>query len=70
MTDQPGLTAPQGRILADVRRDGQKTYNARARRPIERLEALGLVLVDWDVDLAVKGSGTYLRWRITVRPAP
>lgn len=59
-----GLTASQGRILAAVRKDGPRVYTGRATKPIERLEALGLVTVDWDADLdATKGR---LRWRITV----
>jgi hypothetical protein len=58
------LTRRQARILAAVRA-GPRVYNARVRRPIERLQALGLVSADWDADLdEAKGR---LRWRITVK---
>lgn len=57
------LTEPQARLLAKVRQFGSRVFNARARRPIERLENLGLVSVDWDMDLVAMGG---VRWRITV----
>lgn len=60
----PELTEPQARLLDRVREEGKLVLNNRARRPLEKLEALGLVDVDWDADLdATKGR---LRWRITV----
>jgi len=62
------LTVAQARILAAVR-EGPRTYNGRAAKPIERLEALGLVTVEWDMDLIVKGNGTATLWRITVTAA-
>lgn len=37
---------------------GSRTYNGRARKPIEALEATGLVSADWDMDLVTKGTGT------------
>lgn len=58
------LTTSQRRILDTVRRDGPHTYTGVATRPIERLEELGLVTVDWDSSLdKTKGR---LRWYITV----
>ena len=63
---EPVLTAAQARILATVRQQGSHVYNARARRPVERLQALGLVTADWDMDLTASGG---VRWRITVTPA-
>lgn len=62
------LTASQQRILDEVRAAGHKTYNGLARRPIEALEAQGLVTVDWDQRAHVKGSGIELTWKITVTP--
>jgi hypothetical protein len=44
--------------LALERSRGSRTYNGRARKPIEALEAAGLVSVDWDMDLVTKGTGT------------
>lgn len=65
----PALTPPQARILAQVREHGRRIYNGRARRPVERLEALGLVSVDWDMRPQTKGNGIELVYAITVRPA-
>jgi hypothetical protein len=64
------LTASQQRILDEVRQAGERTYNGRARRPIEALEAVGLVDVSWDSVAHAKGSGIELTQSITVRPAP
>lgn len=64
------LTEPQQRMLRNVIADGQRKYNGRAMRMIERLEALGLVDVDWDMDLVAKGNGVQGLWRITVKPKP
>lgn len=61
------LTPAQARILAKVRAKGEAKYNGLAKRPIERLVALGLVTADFDLLLlGMKGSGF---WCITVRPA-
>jgi hypothetical protein len=62
------MTEAQQRILAEVA-SGPRTYNGRARKPIEALERLGLVQVDWDMRPQAKGNGLELTWRITVRPA-
>jgi hypothetical protein len=64
------LTAAQQRILAEVRADGERVYNGRARRTIEALEKAGLVTVEWDTAPHAKDSGMELTERITVRPAP
>jgi hypothetical protein len=62
------LTPAQARILAAVQA-GPRKYNGRAIKPVERLEALGLVTVDWEMDLTVKGGGAGTVWRITVTAA-
>ena len=62
------LTPAQARILAAAQ-EGPRTYNGRATKPIERLEALGLVTVDWDMILTAEGGGAGTRWRITVTAA-
>jgi hypothetical protein len=59
------LTIPQRKLLAEVRKDGSRVYNGRARSRIEALEAAGLVTADWDMELLADG-GTL--WRITVEP--
>lgn len=55
-------------MLADVRAAGSRTYNGRARRTVKRLEELGLVEAEWDMDLVTKGGGASTLWRITVTP--
>lgn len=62
------LTPAQERYLAEIRQAGVKTYNGRARRPIQALEAAGLISVDWDMRPHSKGSGIELVEKITVRP--
>lgn len=64
--DNEALTHAQKRVLAEVRVTGRRIYNGRARRPVEALEAAGLVSVDWDMVPHVKGNGIELTWRITV----
>ena len=59
------LTEAQIRYLADIRAAGEKTYNGRAWKPLEALEAAGLITVDWDV----RGHGNDLpTWKLTARP--
>jgi hypothetical protein len=43
----PVLTAAEARILAEVKASGRRMYNGHAARQLERLESLGLVVVDW-----------------------
>lgn len=62
------LTGPQRRILADVRAAGSKVYNGRAFKPLEALEARGLVEVDWDIVPAHNQHGLSTMWRLTVTP--
>lgn len=62
------LTPGQQRIYNEVLSAGTRRYNGRAKRAIETLETLGLVTVDWDMELTAKGNGTQPRWRITVQP--
>lgn len=56
------LTSAQQRILDQVK-TGPHVYTGRARKPVEALEKLGLVTVDWDLVLHAIGGAT---WRITV----
>jgi hypothetical protein len=62
------LTAGQLRLLNRVLLAGELILNDRARSQIEGLEAAGLVTVHWDMNIQVKGSGTELTGRNTVRP--
>lgn len=62
------LTAAQRRYLAEIRAEGRKVYNGRARKSIKALEAAGLVSVRWDMRPHVKGNGIELLWHITVTP--
>jgi hypothetical protein len=62
------LTPAQARILAEVHEAGMKTYNGHASRAVKRLEHLGLVNVNWEMDLVTKGNGVSTVWRITVTP--
>jgi len=56
------LTRAQRRVLAEVRAHGERTYNGRARKPIEALERAGLVDAEHGQHA---GEGGEL---ITVRP--
>jgi hypothetical protein len=58
------LTSAQRRVLAEVRADGERTYNGRARKPIKALERTGLVDAERGHDTGEGGE------RITVRPRP
>lgn len=60
------LTAAQERMLADVRKYGERRYNGRARTQIERLAELGLTEYDYTfrfVGMSGRTSDLY-----TVRP--
>ena len=63
MTTSPKLTPAQERLLHDVRSAGQRAYNGRARRTVERLAALGYV----EYDHVPHGVGSATE-RFTVRP--
>jgi len=58
-------TVSQLRLLNEVHAKGIVKKNGLARKPIERLEAQGLVNVDWDLVIPADGK-TY--WIITVTP--
>jgi hypothetical protein len=60
------LTKAQQRYLDRVRLAGRLVLTGRARRPIEALENAGLVAVDWDMRLHVKGNGLDASQLITV----
>lgn len=62
------LSPAQQRILDEVRRDGERKYNGRARKPIKALEIARLVEVDWNRVAQAKGGGIELVEVITVRP--
>ena len=62
------LTAAQTRYLTEIRRDGVRIYNGRARRSIKALEAAGLVSVEWDARAQAKGGGVELVEMIIVHP--
>ena len=66
------LTPAQERILHQAREaivlGRTRTYKGGARRPIEALERLGLVEVDWDMQPHADAHGNIktLSWRITI----
>jgi hypothetical protein len=64
------LTKAQERYLAEIRAAGVKHYNNRARKPLEALEAAGLITVDWDMRAQTKGNGIELVGQNTARPVP
>jgi len=61
------LTKPQRRYLAAIIKAGTKQYNGRARKPLEVLEAAGLVEYDYDLIPHVKGNGIQYTESFTVR---
>jgi hypothetical protein len=62
------LTKAQQRYLEEIRQAGVKTYNDRARRPLEALEQAGLITVEWDMRAQTKGNGIELVGHNTARP--
>jgi hypothetical protein len=60
------LTAPQRRIYDAALAGRTQAYNGLAKRPIDRLVALGLVTADFDMIPHAKGNGIDLSWKITV----
>lgn len=56
------LTKAQSEILEDVRKNGPQRYNGLMEKAIRSLEAAGLVTVEFDLLLGVRGS----RRRFTV----
>ncbi len=72
MNISPKLTAPQARYLAEIREAGERSYNGRARRPLEALERAGLIEYDYALVPRASGSGLIgeLTERFTARPAP
>ena len=68
MTTTATLTAAQARYLAEIRSagvDGHK-YNGRARKTLQALEQLGLIVIDYDLVLHWGGtsSGIYHVWSV------
>lgn len=63
------LTPAQQRMLDDVRSDGERRYNGRARRTVEALQAAGLVTVEYDLQPHANiGSGISFTEVFIVRP--
>ena len=62
------LTKPQQRMLEEVRRDGTRRYNGRARSRVEALAHAGLVTYEYDLLPQVKGNGTAFTELFVVRP--
>lgn len=75
VTNEQNLTQSQRRLLGAIRATGTtgKIYNDRARRPLQTLEAAGLITVRWDSRAQSKGSGIELvghntAWPVEPRP--
>jgi hypothetical protein len=62
------LTKAQERYLYEIRQVGECVYNNRARKPLEALEAAGLITVDWDMRAQTKGGGIELVGRNVAKP--
>lgn len=63
------LTEPQRRMLAEIRAaGGTKTYNGRARKTLEALEAAGLVEYDYELDAHANGRYTERFFDVKARP--
>jgi hypothetical protein len=66
---QHRLTSAQRRLLAEVRADGERVYDGRARKSIEALENAGLVTATRDSEPSARnGKKVSAAERITVRP--
>lgn len=64
-----GLTPAQSRILEEVRRAGEWTYDGRAMKPTAALERYGLITRTIDDGQAFNAHGGISRWtRITCWP--
>lgn len=61
-------TVAQLRILNEVRRKPGRKYDGRARKPIERLAAQGLVRYDYDLISACGSLGFNSREQYRVYP--
>lgn len=59
------MTPAQERYLREIRAAGERSYNGRARKPLEALRAAGLV--EYDFTLIPTGMGRYMEC-FTVRP--
>lgn len=68
MGERP-LTPAQARYLDEIRAAGERSYNGRARNPIETLRSHGLIEYDFElVPHADSGSGISFTERYTCRP--
>jgi DNA-binding MarR family transcriptional regulator len=66
MTDEAtALTVPQQRYLREIVEAGERNYNGRARRVLDRLEAAGLIEYESDLHLHARGDTS---WTLTARP--
>jgi hypothetical protein len=65
MKKREGLTDAQRAYLAEIRAARSRTYNGRARRPLEALAARGLVTLTCYMLPQAKGNGMELVQRIT-----
>lgn len=45
----PDLTPAQSRYLREIQEAGERSYNGRARRPLEALRAAGLIEYDFEL---------------------
>lgn len=61
------LSAAQQRYLAEIQAAGAqgRRYNGRAAKPLEALERLGLIGLDFDLLPQVKGNGLEFVQRFT-----
>lgn len=60
MAAMPALTPAQGRYLVEIRRNGERKYNGRARRPLEALRDAGLIEYDYTLVPVQNGRFTEL----------
>src|SRR2546423_2630637 len=62
----PDLTPAQSRYLREIQEAGQRSYNGRARKPLEALRIVGLI--EYDFDLVSSGAYGQMTERFTCRP--
>jgi hypothetical protein len=62
------MTTAQQRYLEEIREAGTRTYNGRARRPVEALAALGLIGYRYEQVPQSKGNGIEVTERFVCWP--
>lgn len=59
------LTAAQERLLREINAAGVRVYGGRSLKPLQALEARGLIALDVDMRPQSKGNGIELVYSLT-----